>query len=340
MPSLQAIWQKKRYAEDPAYRKKIIEGARAYRKAHRDEINARQREKRRNDPESRQKASERNRAYRDTRKDELNARERHRRRTDPEFRERDHGRRTRRMYGLSRDDYDALLARQGGVCAICGRKPGRRRLGVDHCHACKRIRALLCTKCNPGLGQFDDDPRRLLMAIAYLEASRRGPVTAAEARRIASKTAARLRRVLERALRAQFKLRRGPKRKARKSKAKSRSSGSGSRPPGRRLGRASWRDPTSCRALESVGSRIAREDGRTPLCCSTQATSRSSGSGSRPPARRLGRASWRDPTSCRALESVGSRIAREDGRTPLCCSTQPTSRRRSRAALLRTQSGL
>ena len=236
MASLQAIWQKKRYAEDPAYRKKIIEGARAYRKAHRDEINARQREKRRNDPESRQKASERNRAYRDTRKDELNARERHRRRTDPEHREREHGRRTRRMYGLSRDDYDALLARQGGVCAICGKKPGRRRLGVDHCHACKRIRGLLCTRCNPGLGQFDDDPRRLLMAIAYLEASRRGPVTAAEARRIASNTAARLSRVLERALRAQFKLRRGPKRKARKSKAKtqptSRSSGSGSRPRG------------------------------------------------------------------------------------------------------------
>ncbi len=232
MASLQAIWQKKRYAEDPAYRKKIIERTRAYRKAHRDEINSRQREKRRNDPENRQKAAERNRAYRDTRKNELNARARHRRRTDPEFRERHHGYRTRRMYGLSRDDYDALLARQGGVCAICGKKPGRRRLGVDHCHACERIRGLLCTKCNPGLGQFDDDPRRLLMAIAYLEASRRGPVTAAEARRIASNTADRLSRVLELALRAQFKLRRGPKRKARKTKPKSRSSGPGCRRPG------------------------------------------------------------------------------------------------------------
>jgi hypothetical protein len=231
MVSPQAIWQKKRYAEDPVYRRKILERTRAYRKAHRDELNERQREKR-SDPEYRQRAIETSRTFWDDHKDEINAHARHRRRTDPEFREREHGRRTRRMYGLSREDYDVLLARQGGGCAICGRKPGRRRLGVDHCHACKRIRSLLCTKCNPGLGQFDDDPRRLLMAIAYLEASRRGPVTAAEARRIASDTAARLSRVLERALRAQFKLRRGPKRKARKTKAKSRSTGSGSRPRG------------------------------------------------------------------------------------------------------------
>jgi Recombination endonuclease VII len=222
MVSPQAIWQKRRYWEDPAYRAKILERARAYRKAHGDEINKRLRERRRNDPQYRQRRIELIRAYWKAHKSELNARERERRRTDPEYGERDHGNRTRRRYGLPGDGYDALLARQGGGCAICRRKPTRRRLAVDHCHARRRIRALLCARCNPGLGQFDDDPRRLLVAIAYLEASRRGPVTAAEARRIASKTAERMRRVLERALRAQFALRR----------ATSRSSESSCPPPG------------------------------------------------------------------------------------------------------------
>jgi hypothetical protein len=55
-----------------------------------------------------------------------------------------------RRYGLSRADYDALLKRQGGVCAICG-KPSEKTLCVDHCHATGTIRGLLCRKCNLGL---------------------------------------------------------------------------------------------------------------------------------------------------------------------------------------------
>jgi len=47
----------------------------------------------------------------------------------------------KRLYGISRADYDALFARQGGLCAIC-RKPSKLRLCVDHCHVTGMIRGL------------------------------------------------------------------------------------------------------------------------------------------------------------------------------------------------------
>ncbi len=75
-----------------------------------------------------------------------------------------------RRYGLSRADYAAMLARQGGRCAICRRKP-KRRLETDHCHSTGKVRGLLCNKCNTMLGMGDDDPHRLQAGIAYLKAA-------------------------------------------------------------------------------------------------------------------------------------------------------------------------
>ena len=40
-----------------------------------------------------------------------------------------------RTYGLTAEQYDALLARQGGRCAICRARPKSKRLAVDHDHA-------------------------------------------------------------------------------------------------------------------------------------------------------------------------------------------------------------
>lgn len=85
-----------------------------------------------------------------------------------------------RLYKLTPDDYDVLLARQGGGCAICGAAPSdKERLHVDHDHACcparKRscgrcVRGLLCNACNHMLGNANDDTDRLRRAIGYLEA--------------------------------------------------------------------------------------------------------------------------------------------------------------------------
>jgi hypothetical protein len=78
--------------------------------------------------------------------------------------------RTKRLqkhYGLSDEDYDTLLAKQGGACAICRRRL-RGRLCVDHCHLTGLVRGLLCRKCNLGLGCLVDDAASLISAFAYL----------------------------------------------------------------------------------------------------------------------------------------------------------------------------
>lgn len=55
-------------------------------------------------------------------------------------------------------------------CDICsGPADGRwTRLSIDHNHSTGQVRGLLCTKCNKGLGYFQDDPNLLELAIAYL----------------------------------------------------------------------------------------------------------------------------------------------------------------------------
>lgn len=77
-------------------------------------------------------------------------------------------------YGITEDDYDRMVARQGSRCAICGTDDPATRGGnwhVDHCHSTNVVRGLLCTRCNIGLGQFMDDPARLIAALRYLGAS-------------------------------------------------------------------------------------------------------------------------------------------------------------------------
>lgn len=79
------------------------------------------------------------------------------------------------VYGISLEQYAGMLEAQGGVCAICGRHETRtdarngkvRHLSVDHCHKTRKVRGLLCSKCNIGLGKFDDSEEMLYRAIAY-----------------------------------------------------------------------------------------------------------------------------------------------------------------------------
>lgn len=80
-------------------------------------------------------------------------------------------------FGLESKDFQALLASQDGLCAIC-RKPettvsnGKvRALSVDHDHATGRIRGLLCQRCNLAIGNLDDSPDRARAVAHYLEES-------------------------------------------------------------------------------------------------------------------------------------------------------------------------
>src|SRR5258708_6577802 len=74
-------------------------------------------------------------------------------------------------YRIRLSDYEALLEKQGGTCAICPRsKPvGMKRFSVDHCHKTGRVRGLLCMPCNAGLGNFGDNPYLLSKARIYVK---------------------------------------------------------------------------------------------------------------------------------------------------------------------------
>jgi len=76
----------------------------------------------------------------------------------------------RRTLGITADDVDALIAAQGGVCAMCRRCPERlASWHVDHDHDSMCVRGVLCIDCNQGIGKFREDPARLRAAAEYLE---------------------------------------------------------------------------------------------------------------------------------------------------------------------------
>jgi hypothetical protein len=96
-----------------------------------------------------------------------------RRRARPDVKAKNRADHLRRKYGITQADYEALLARQNGGCAICRRKPNEKiSLHVDHEHDSGRIRGLLCFRCNNALGDLGDDPVQLQRAIAYLSPPR------------------------------------------------------------------------------------------------------------------------------------------------------------------------
>lgn len=72
-----------------------------------------------------------------------------------------------REYGITAAQVDAMKAEQNHCCALCG-KPAK-KLCVDHDHQTKRVRAMLCCKCNWAIGLLDESPDRMLLAAIYIE---------------------------------------------------------------------------------------------------------------------------------------------------------------------------
>lgn len=76
----------------------------------------------------------------------------------------------RSKYGIAPDEYEKLVASHGGKCGICGMEEViGRALAIDHDHKSGKVRGLLCSNCNNGLGRFKDDIALLAKAIKYLE---------------------------------------------------------------------------------------------------------------------------------------------------------------------------
>ncbi|WP_164903758.1 endonuclease VII domain-containing protein [Nonomuraea polychroma] len=69
-------------------------------------------------------------------------------------------------YGITEDDFERMLAQQGGLCAICRVVPGT---FVDHSHETGQVRGVLCFNCNNGLGHFGDNTMLLELAALFLD---------------------------------------------------------------------------------------------------------------------------------------------------------------------------
>ena len=128
--------RRRRYAESPKLRKKAQARCRAYRRANKAKIAEKRRLDRKQHPEKMKK------------------------------------KRIEYTYGLSWDECPAILARQGGVCAMCKTK-SKRPLCVDHCHKTGMVRGILCSPCNLTIGLCRDSTKITRAATAYLEAAQK-----------------------------------------------------------------------------------------------------------------------------------------------------------------------
>jgi len=77
-------------------------------------------------------------------------------------------------YDISLEEYNLMLFRQAGVCAICkqpetviGRGGKVKMLAVDHDHENNNVRGLLCSRCNTMLGVIEGDPERFKALLKY-----------------------------------------------------------------------------------------------------------------------------------------------------------------------------
>jgi predicted RNA-binding Zn-ribbon protein involved in translation (DUF1610 family) len=77
----------------------------------------------------------------------------------------------RKQYGISTHQFAELLEFQGGGCAICAKpiENIRRRMNIDHDHETNKVRGILCTGCNTGIGHLGDNIEGLQRALYYLE---------------------------------------------------------------------------------------------------------------------------------------------------------------------------
>lgn len=87
------------------------------------------------------------------------------RRERAENREVAHNKDRERKYGITLTVFESMQQTQNGRCAICKQEAAK---CVDHNHKTGKVRALLCRKCNSGLGQFKEDFSILIRAADYI----------------------------------------------------------------------------------------------------------------------------------------------------------------------------
>ena len=74
-------------------------------------------------------------------------------------------RRLKSAYGINTKVRNFIIQKAGNHCEICNNAT---QLVIDHDHITGIIRGILCSKCNRGLGHFNDDASILQLATDYL----------------------------------------------------------------------------------------------------------------------------------------------------------------------------
>lgn len=88
---------------------------------------------------------------------------------------------TLKRYGLTLEEWEAILERQGGLCAICETLPKSGRLHIEHQHVKgwkkmppnerkKWVRGLACFRCNTEYLGRSITVARARNVVSYLEA--------------------------------------------------------------------------------------------------------------------------------------------------------------------------
>lgn len=148
------------------YREKHKEDKKEYDKLY----NQKNKEKRKVDnqryiSEHRNEVNERRRKYNGQHREEVNMRSREYCRKNKAKR---NAQDKERKYGLTLEQIDAMLVQQDHRCAICGQTLKETNRHIDHDHLNKRVRGILCNKCNLGLGLFNDNIELTKKASEYL----------------------------------------------------------------------------------------------------------------------------------------------------------------------------
>lgn len=75
----------------------------------------------------------------------------------------------RKFYGITLAQKEQMRIAQDNKCAICGNEfKNNEKCCIDHNHNNKKLRQLLCSRCNLGIGIFEEDIELLQKVIRYL----------------------------------------------------------------------------------------------------------------------------------------------------------------------------
>jgi hypothetical protein len=93
--------------------------------------------------------------------------------------EQERRRNLRDNYGITIEEYDALLEKQDGKCVGCLVSPTNKRFAVDHDHSCcpgrkscgRCVRGLLCSSCNTALGLLKENEDTIARLLVYMKDS-------------------------------------------------------------------------------------------------------------------------------------------------------------------------